>query len=143
MQFCAIIVQFWRNVQPNRAKTCPSTVSHGSESRLLTFGIFFSKITQKMQNKGPKKGKIGPQKALINKTRLGGALRAPPNLVFAGLFGRPIFPFLGPLFCNFGVIFEKKCQIRLLRAGAGPVHAPGHAPGRPRPRAQPNLAFFF
>ena len=48
--------------------------------------MIFCKITQKMQNKGPKKGKIGPQKALINKTRLGGALRAPPNLVFAVVF---------------------------------------------------------
>ena len=32
--------------------------------------------------------------------------------------GALIFPFLGSLFYNFGVIFEKKkCQIRLLRAG--------------------------
>ena len=69
--------------------------------RAAEFGIFFSKITPKLQNKGPKKGKIGLPKSPA-KTRLGGARSAPPNLVLLmRAFWEAYFSFFGALILQF------------------------------------------
>ena len=86
---------FFANIYKTKIKFSPKSGARGglawcdtrcdtaSPSRAPEFGeisILFCKITQKMQNKGPKKGKIGFPKSPA-KTRLGSARRAPPNLV--------------------------------------------------------------